>query len=145
MRAFSNILLNCRFFFRTGRIRKRRKQSLVGETDVVAGLERCFPILAEAFSESDCGVFRMQAFCNIELSFFRTGRIRKRRKKLLVNKTDVVVRFQGRFPNLAEGVFRMWLRCFPSVAGVFSEFVRGVVKSHRAFCECGSGVFELVC
>ena len=50
--------------------------------------------MAEAVSESDCFVFRVRAFCNIEFSFG------KRRKKSLAGETDVFVRFQGRFPNL---------------------------------------------
>ena len=79
------------------------RQNLVGETDVVVRLQGRFPNLAEAFSESDCGVFRMQAFCSIGFSFFRMGRIRKRRKKSLAGETNVVVCFQGH-PNLAAAL-----------------------------------------
>ena len=101
MRAFSNIDF---FFFRTGRIRKRRKKSLTGltgEIDVIVCSQGRFPNLAAAFSEG--GLFLISNF------FFR-----KRRKQSLVGDTDVVVRLQRCFPNLAEafsesdyGVFRM--------------------------------------
>ena len=64
-------------FFRTGRIWKRGKKSLAGETDVVVRFQARFLNLAAAFSESGCGVFRMlpRRFPNVSVtSSSRAGR-----------------------------------------------------------------------
>ena len=97
-----------------------KPKNVIGETDKL-GFQRVFRIWVWRFPNL--------AFSNVA-NFLGTSRIWKRWKKSVVAKTDVVVRFHLRFPNLLAafsksgcGVFRIWLLLmlmflfFPARAG----------------------------
>ena len=83
---------------------------------------RRFPNLAAVFSERVRFVILNFLFPHGQNPETKEA-AEKRRKKLPINETNVVVRFQRRFPNVADafsesgcGVLRMLPRPFPNVS-----------------------------